>query len=110
MGRFAAPTLEDNMTNTSTQTKTQVDLQFPNRYNVMFFNDDHTPMDFVIGVLVDIFHKDLDSATQITVQIHEQGHAIAGTYSYEIAEQKVTEALSAARKNSFPLEIKIDTI
>lgn len=94
------------MANEVTKTKTSTSLSYPPRYNVIILNDDYTPMEFVIKLLVDIFNKDVTTAKEITMHIHNNGSAIAGTYNYEIAEQKTAEAVSTARANSHPLQIK----
>ena len=64
----------------------------PLRYKVVLLNDDQTPVEWVIKVLVDIFKHTNDTAEKITLTIHNEGSGIAGIYTYEIAEQKVIEA------------------
>ena len=76
----------------------------PGKYKVIIMNDDHTPFDWVIEVLMSIFRKGQDEAKRLTLEIHEKGSAVAGVYSYEIAEQKVFETISASRENGFPLQ------
>ena len=70
------------------KTRTNVALKYPPRYDVIIFNDDFTPVEFVIKLLVEIFNKNLKSAKDLTLEVHESGSAVAGTYSHEIAEQK----------------------
>ena len=80
----------------------------PSQYNVIMFNDDATPMEWVIGVLKEIFkHSDAD-AESLTMKIHIEGSAVAGTYKYEIAEQKSVEAVNASRNHGFPLALKVE--
>jgi len=80
----------------------------PSNYNVIMLNDDATPMEWVIGVLKEIFrHSDAD-AEALTMKIHNEGSAVAGTYKYEIAEQKGTEATNASRNQGFPLQLKVE--
>ena len=80
----------------------------PSKYNVIMFNDDATPMEWVIGVLKEIFkHSDAD-AESLTMKIHIEGSAVAGTYKYEIAEMKSLEAVSASRNHGFPLALKVE--
>ena len=88
--------------------KIKVTVQEPKRWKVIILNDDSTPMDFVISVLVEIFRHNPDSAKNITMQVHETGSGIAGVYSFEIAEVKAVEATNQARQNSFPLQIKLE--
>jgi len=84
------------------------DLQAPSFYNVIFFNDNVTTMDFVIAILVSVFNYGDEDALVITQKIHEEGSAIVATYPYEIAEQKALETTLLARNNSFPLTVKIE--
>lgn len=95
----------------TTETKTRVQskqrLQEPKKWKVLFLNDDYTPMDFVTKVLVDIFKHTTDSATNIMLTVHKEGSAVAGEYSFEIAEVKSVETTSLARSNGYPLQIKL---
>lgn len=88
----------------------KVILKYPNRFKVIVLNDDYTPMEFVIKLLVEIFHKKLESAKDITLEIHETGQAVVGYYNLEIAEQKTTEATVMARKAGHPLRIKVSKV
>jgi ATP-dependent Clp protease adaptor protein ClpS len=80
----------------------------PKNWKVIFLNDDHTPMDFVVSILTEVFKHSEDGARDITLQIHQQGSGIAGTYSFEIAEAKAVESTNLARANGFPLQIKLE--
>lgn len=81
----------------------QTHYQPPRRYQVILHNDDFTPMDFVVDILMRYFKKDIDQATEIMLRIHHQGSAICGVYSKEIAETKVSQVSQHARKEGFPL-------
>lgn len=89
------------------QVATEIEIEEPSKYKVIFLNDDYTPVEFVIRVLIDIFNKTTDVAVDITEVIHNRGSAVVGIYPYEIAEQKVVEATYAARGNKHPLQIKM---
>jgi ATP-dependent Clp protease adaptor protein ClpS len=80
----------------------------PKRYNVIFLNDDVTPMDFVVEMLVGIFKHSEKTAQEITMTIHSKGSAVVGTYSYEIAEQKAVETTKNSREHGFPLQVAIE--
>ena len=80
----------------------------PLRDKVVLLNDDQTPVEWVIKVLVDIFKHTNDTAEKITLTIHNEGSGIAGIYTYEIAEQKVIEATTESRNHGFPLQIKLE--
>jgi ATP-dependent Clp protease adaptor protein ClpS len=88
--------------------KVKQTVQEPKHWKVILLNDDYTPMDFVIQVLQEIFKHSQDTATNITMQIHNEGSGIAGVYSFEIAEVKAVEATTLARSNGFPLQVKME--
>jgi ATP-dependent Clp protease adaptor protein ClpS len=90
------------------KTVTSKKIKQPSRYKVIVYNDDVTPIDFVIVMLCTIFKHSVDSATEITLKIHNQGSALAGIYSHEIAEQKTLDATSMAKENGYPLSIKME--
>ena len=69
------------MAETQSDTITRTEITYPNRYNVVFINDDFTPMDFVVQLLVEVFNKTLEEAKDVTLQIHEKGKGIAGSYN-----------------------------
>jgi len=87
---------------------TSKELKEPPKYKVVVLNDDVTPMDFVIAMLMALFKHSQDSAVNLTMKIHHEGSAVAGIYSHEIAEQKVLDATSMARNNGFPLILKAE--
>lgn len=88
--------------------KIKVKISEPKRWKVIVLNDDSTPMEFVISILVEIFKHNVDTAREIMLQVHETGSGVAGTYSFEIAEAKAVEATQQARTNGFPLQIKLE--
>ena len=83
-------------------------LRKPNNYKVVFNNDDKTPMDFVVELLVHLFHHDSKTAMAITEEVHLKGKGLAGVYNYEIADQKVIESTSIARSNGYPLSVTLE--
>jgi ATP-dependent Clp protease adaptor protein ClpS len=83
-------------------------LKPPNKYKVIVINDDQTPVEFVIVMLITVFRHTQDSATALTIKVHNEGSAVAGLYTYEIAEQKMIDAINMARENSYPLQIKVE--
>jgi len=80
----------------------------PSKYNVIMINDDLTPMEWVITVLKGIFKHSDKTAQDITMSIHNEGSALVGTYNYEVAEQKVNEAVGASRNHGFPLQLSLE--
>jgi ATP-dependent Clp protease adaptor protein ClpS len=79
----------------------------PKKYKVMVLNDDYTPMEFVIAMLISIFKHSEPQAFALTQKIHTEGNAIAGIYSHEIAEQKALDATDLARTYGHPLILKV---
>ncbi len=88
--------------------KIKVKISEPKNWKVILLNDDSTPMEFVISILVEIFKHTADTARDIMLQVHETGSGIAGIYSFEIAEAKAVEATHQARTSGFPLQIKLE--
>jgi ATP-dependent Clp protease adaptor protein ClpS len=82
---------------------TQLELKEPEMYRVLLHNDDYTSMDFVVDILMKVFHKNLQDAEKIMISIHEKGSAVCGVYTYEIAQTKVEQVKKLAKQNEFPL-------
>lgn len=80
-------------------------LKEPRRYKVTMFNDDFTPMDFVVMVLTSIFNKNQTDAEQIMLDIHHKGKAVVGIYSLDIAQTKVEKTTKLARQSNYPLKV-----
>ncbi len=78
-------------------------VQPPPMYKVFLNNDDYTPMDFVVEVLMRFFRLDADKANQVMLTVHYQGRAVCGIYTAEIAETKVMQVNQYARKHQHPL-------
>ena len=78
-------------------------LKIPNQFEVILLNDDYTSMEFVVEVLKKFFHKEFLAAEAIMLKIHIDGEAVCGTYSYDVAQTKVSQVLAYSRKNDQPL-------
>ena len=83
-------------------------IKEPSKYKVVMVNDDATPIDWVIDILMTIFKHSKSSAEQITLAIHNDGAGVAGIYNFEIAEQKSAETITLSRSNGFPLTVKLE--
>ena len=77
----------------------------PPMFKVIYHNDDFTPMEFVTWTLIEYFNKSEIDANSITFEVHKFGHAVAGVYDYQIAEQKIWEVIESAKENNFPLKL-----
>ena len=78
-------------------------LKTPKRFDVILLNDDYTTMEFVVEVLRQFFHKEFQSAEAIMLKIHIDGEAVCGTYSYDVAQTKVSQVIDFSRQNEQPL-------
>lgn len=88
-------------------TVEEIKIKKPKKYNVILFNDDFTSFEFVISLLVQVFGHSAESAIILTQVIHIEGSGVAGTYTYEIAEQKKIDTMELARANEFPLRVEV---
>ena len=92
----------------ATITRTKKAIKEPPLYRVIYINDNTTTLEFVVGSLVEFFDYSVETATQLTVSIHEHGQATVAVLPFEIAEQKGTEVTDSARLNEFPLQVKLE--
>ena len=88
--------------------KVEIDIKPPHLFKVVMLNDNHTPMDLVVEILMHTFDHSKEEATKITMNIHNEGSGIAGVYNYEVAEEYALEATDIARTNGSPLRIKLE--
>ena len=85
-----------------------LELEEPKMFKVLLHNDDYTSMDFVVDILIRVFHKTHAQAEQIMLQIHEKDKAVCGVYSFEIAQTKAEQVKQLAKQNEFPLLATIE--
>lgn len=112
---MSIPVLNNHQTNIEEETSPEGDvmvsdpeLQIPPMYAVVMYNDDYTPMDFVVHILQSEFHHDIDKAYQIMLSIHYGGKGIAGVYPKDIAETKAKKTNTAARAEGYPLMTQVE--
>tara|TARA_R110001592_G_scaffold1805_12_gene10877 strand:+ start:16316 stop:16615 length:300 start_codon:yes stop_codon:yes gene_type:complete len=96
------------MARSQAKTIERTEVRYPDRFKIIMWNDDFTPMDFVVQLLVELFDRPLNEAKTIMIDIHEDGKGIAGEYNFEIAEQKVHEGSTISRHNGYPLKITME--
>jgi len=80
----------------------------PRMYKVLLHNDDFTPMYWVVGLLKHVFRKSEAEAERIMLQVHNNGVAVAGIYTHEIAETKVAQVAQHASRDDYPLMASLD--
>lgn len=89
-------------------TRSDEELKEPEEYSVLLLNDDYTTMEFVVSVLMTVFHKALPEATRIMLDVHKKGKGTVGIYSYDIAVTKINQVHQLARQNGFPLKCTME--
>ena len=86
--------------------KDEVRAKRPSMWNIVVYNDDYTPMDFVEFVLTTVFH--ISTLDALALAVHTKGKGIAGTYTFEVAEQKQCEELLMAKIEEHPLRVEVE--
>ena len=84
------------------------EVKQPPLYRVVLLNDDYTPMEFVEFVLKRVFHISTLDALALTLVVHTKGKGVAGTYTFEVAEQKQCEVLLMAKIEEHPLRVEVE--
>jgi ATP-dependent Clp protease adaptor protein ClpS len=98
----------DDETGVVTQTRTERRLQKPRMYKVLLHNDDYTTMEFVVYVLQGVFHRSETDAVQIMLHVHKNGLGVAGVYTREVAETRITQVEALARSHEYPLRCSME--
>ena len=86
----------------------ELSLMEPKQYKVLLLNDDYTSMDFVVEVLMNIFHKTYQEAEKIMLEVHKNNKGLCGIYTYEIAETKSMQVSRLAREQGYPLKATME--
>jgi ATP-dependent Clp protease adaptor protein ClpS len=89
-------------------TKQDEKLKEPEEFLVVLLNDHYTTMDFVVEILVRIFHKNTGDANRIMMDVHRKGRGTVGLYPWDIAQTKVNQVHSIAREHEFPLRCIVE--
>jgi ATP-dependent Clp protease adaptor protein ClpS len=90
--------------------ETTVAPQEPEEYRVILLNDDFTTMEFVVSVLMTIFHRTLPEATKIMIDVHRKGRGVVGVYCYDIAATKINQVHLLAHQMGFPLRCIMERV
>ena len=91
-----------------TDTQEEKSVHRPRLYKVLLHNDDYTPMEFVVQILMDVFSKDEIAAMKIMLNVHNLGRGLCGVYTYEIAETKVAKVHEFASQHEYPLKASME--
>lgn len=80
----------------------------PPLYKVLLHNDDFTTKAFVVEVLMAVFNKSIDDATQLMWHVHRNGIGVCGIYTLDVAETKIKQVTTLARESGFPLKLTME--
>jgi len=86
------------------------EIVMPRMYRVLLHNDHYTTMDFVVEVLMSVFHKPAAEATKIMLDVHKKGWGVCGIYSYDIASTKIARVHCMSRQREFPLRCSMEEV
>ncbi|TAL36718.1 MAG: ATP-dependent Clp protease adapter ClpS [Spirochaetes bacterium] len=101
------PQYDENL-DSALMTEHRQDIEEPRMYRVVLHNDHYTTMDFVVEVLVKVFHKPAAEATQIMLDVHKKGKGVCGVYTYDIAATRVDMVHRMAKEHEFPLRCSME--
>lgn len=106
---------ENNINNlgesgTELYTEEVIEVKKPDLYMIILLNDDYTPRDFVVWVLMTVFYKNENESTRIMLEAHTKGKSIIGSYSFDIAKTKLMQVENLAEKYEHPLKCILEII
>lgn len=93
---------------TAVVTRTERKVARPKRWKVLLHNDHYTTREFVVAVLVDVFHKSETDAVQIMLHVHQKGVGVAGVYTHDVAQTKIDKVHRLARAYEYPLKLSME--
>ena len=91
-------------------SKTRDQNKEPDEFRVVLLNDHYTTMEFVIEILMKIFHKTTEDALRIMMNVHNKGRGVVGIYTWDIAVTKTEQVHAEANANQFPLRCVIEPV
>ena len=95
-------------TNTELELFEEVKIKHPKKYKVFILNDDYTSMEFVVDILITVFHKSYNQAENIMLEVHKKERGLCGVYTHEIAETKVMQVHRKAKDSGYPLKATME--
>jgi ATP-dependent Clp protease adaptor protein ClpS len=102
------PDMAKDKKGTDLLTRKDIDVKEPGMYKVVLLNDHYTTKEFVVAVLVKVFHKSTPASWKIMLTAHTTGKAVVGLYTYDIARTKVSQARNMAKSEDYPLKLVIE--
>jgi ATP-dependent Clp protease adaptor protein ClpS len=102
------PQHDDGDSAVITEKKTEQKVKRPQLFKVLLHNDHYTTMEFVVAILITVFHRSESDATAIMLHVHRNGVGVAGVYTREIAESKAQRVLELAKEAEFPLMCTVE--
>ena len=99
---------EDGGAERGIATKVRPKTKKPSMWRVLLMNDDYTPMEFVVSILMGIFNKTSEEATRIMLNVHQSGVGTCGVYTFEVAETKVAQVMDSAKRAQHPLQCTLE--
>ena len=108
VSEYTSRTMADRQHSNSVLAPERAKVKPPRMYKVVLFNDDYTTMDFVIEVLQRFFAMNRERAMQIMLKVHNEGSAVCGVYSLDVAETKVTQVSGFAKQHGHPLRCAME--
>jgi ATP-dependent Clp protease adaptor protein ClpS len=100
----------DENFNGGVSLESEHEIKKPEMYRVILHNDHYTTMDFVVEILVQVFHMSAASATQIMLDVHKKGFGVCGVFTYDIAVTKVERVHLMAKEKQFPLRCSYEKV
>lgn len=105
---MARSPINDDRLDGDVKVDRRVDLEEPRMYRVTLLNDHYSTMDFVVEVLMKVFHKSKTEATRIMLEVHRKGAGVCGVYTRDIASTKVSQVHQLAKQREFPLRASME--
>ena len=107
--------MSENMKNSAElnfqiKNKEKNEIKEPDKYQVILLNDHYTTTDFVVEILMKVFHKPIIEATNIMLDVHKKGRGVVGLYIYDIAMTKIARVHELAKQKGFPLKCSLKKI
>jgi ATP-dependent Clp protease adaptor protein ClpS len=93
---------------TDLKTRPREDVKEPEMYKVILMNDDYTPKEFVVDILMSIFGKSRSDAWRTMLNAHTVGRSVVGTYTFDIANTKVNQSRQKAKDEGYPLQMSVE--